>query len=246
MRQHTLFCATFFAAPPRCHVSGSRAPRSRLRRLGKCGSRPHYRVLCQTLACRPHESSKCGTAALSWRGFASHPHFRDWIKLAGIGRYCRCFPMPRFSVCAVRAPRFITVLLPLSLIEKPVLPDINTSPCSWTGTAGRHTRKMSPQPAGRKTHNPYGGYEGDEQIQAAPNSTCPDTRRGSMVHTTKETCNLAPTEGCGWRSHVQGTAFRVQEPVRGPNAFCRPERLTTSITVTRPVPPMTYTLLRLA
>ena len=31
-----------------------------------CGFRPRCRVLCQTLACRPKESSKCGTAALSW------------------------------------------------------------------------------------------------------------------------------------------------------------------------------------
>ena len=81
-------------------------------------SRPHCRVLCQTLACRSRES---GAAALSWRGSARQPLSWDSALLAGSVRCCRCFPMPRFLVCAVlpRVPRFITVLsLPLSLIKK--------------------------------------------------------------------------------------------------------------------------------
>ena len=61
-----------------------------------CGSRPHCRVLCQTLACRPHESSKCGAAALSWRGSTSRLHYRDLAH----GRCFCCFPMPRFFVNA--------------------------------------------------------------------------------------------------------------------------------------------------
>ena len=91
-----------------------------------CGSRPHHRVLCQT-PCWPHEKSKCGAAALSWRVSTSQPHYRDLAQLAGIGRCFRCLPMPRFLVCAVlpRVPRFITVApLALSLIEKLMPPDL--------------------------------------------------------------------------------------------------------------------------
>ena len=73
-------------------------------------------MLCQTPVCRPHESAKHGIAALSWRGSVRQPHDRDSAQLAGIGRYCRCLPMPRFLVCAV-LPRDlrITTISPLTL-----------------------------------------------------------------------------------------------------------------------------------
>ena len=88
------------------------------------GFRPHCRVLCQTLACRPHESSKCGTAAFSRRGSASQPLYRDWIKLAGIGWHCRCSPMPRFVVCAV-------LPLPLGLdLKSSALPGLVLKACT--------------------------------------------------------------------------------------------------------------------
>ena len=38
--------------------------------------------------------SRASTAALSRRGSTSQPLYRDSAQLAGIGRYCRCLPVP--------------------------------------------------------------------------------------------------------------------------------------------------------
>ena len=65
--------------------------------------------VCQALACRPHESSKCGAALSCCEGRSSA--LLGLSQLADIGRCRRCLPMSRFLVCAVlpRVSRIIAV-----------------------------------------------------------------------------------------------------------------------------------------
>ena len=67
--------------------------------------------VCQALACRLHESSKCGAAALSCCEGPRSSALPGMAQLADIGPCRRCLPMSRFLVCAVlpRVSRIIAV-----------------------------------------------------------------------------------------------------------------------------------------
>ena len=88
-------CA-FFAAPPRCHVSGTRAlawdvwESVVIDRTAECCVRHSRAGHMRAHNALPHSHVL--------RGSTRQPLHRDSTQLAGIGRYCRFFPIPRFDV----------------------------------------------------------------------------------------------------------------------------------------------------